>query len=74
MPYITHMWDLTYGTNELIHERETESEAQRTDVQLPTVCGGGMGGVWDQQVQTIIYGMDKQQSPTVTQGTIFTVP
>ena len=32
-------------------------------------CQGGEGreglGVWDQQMQTIIYRMDKQQGPTV---------
>ena len=34
-------------------------------------CQGGKGwgrvklGVWDQQMQTIIYRMDKQQGPTV---------
>ena len=31
--------------------------------------GGGIGegrtGVWDEQMQTIIYRMDKQQGPTV---------
>ena len=28
---------------------------------------------WDQQIQTGIYRMDKEQAPTVAQGTIFSV-
>ena len=31
-------------------------------------------GVWDQQMQTLIYRMDKQQGCTVTQGTAFNIP
>ena len=61
------MWNLKYDTNGLICEIETDSQAQRTDLWLPT----GKGKEWDgpgvqgQQMQTIIYRMDKQQSPTV---------
>ena len=29
---ITHMWNLTYDTNEHIYETETDSQIQRTDV------------------------------------------
>ena len=43
-------------------------------------CWGGEGmgkgkmGVWDQQVQTSMYTMDKQQSPCCTaQGTLFNI-
>ena len=36
MPYdITNMWNLKYDTNELIYEKETDSETQRTDLRLP---------------------------------------
>ena len=41
--------------------------------------GGGWGragvGGWDQQMQTIVYRMDKQQGPTVViaQRTIFSI-
>ena len=59
------MWNLKYDTNELIYE--TDSQAQRTDLWLPMGReAGGMDGlgVQDQQMQTIIYRMDKQQGPT----------
>ena len=32
---ITHMWNLKYDANELIHETETDSQTQRTDLWLP---------------------------------------
>ena len=58
IPYaITYMWNPKYGTNELIYETEIDSHRAQT-------CGcqgGGRDrlGVWDQQMQTIIYRMDK---------------
>ena len=38
-----------------------------TDIENGCVIAKGWGGVgvWDQQMQTIIYRVDKQQSPTV---------
>ena len=68
------MWNLKYDTNEPIYETETDSQTQRTDLWLPRWrLGEGWIGVWGQQMQTIIYKMDKKQSPTVyiAQGTIF---
>ena len=39
--------------------------------------GGGWGrdglGVWDQQMQTIIYRMDKQQGPSVQHRELYSV-
>ena len=36
IPYdITYMWNLRYDTNELIHETETSSQTQRTNLWLP---------------------------------------
>ena len=36
IPYdITYMWNLKYDTNELIYEKETDSQTQRTDLWLP---------------------------------------
>ena len=37
--------------------------------------GWGMGrlGVWNQQMQTIIYRMDKQQGPTVEHRELYSV-
>ena len=43
-------------------------------------CQGGGGwerdglGVWGQQMQTIIYRMDKQQSPTVQYRELYSIP
>ena len=63
-----YMWNLKNDTNELIYKTEIDSKTQRTDLQLPRREGqlGRAGlGVWDQQMQTIIYRMDKQQGPIV---------
>ena len=36
MPYdISYMWNLKYDTNELIHETETDSQTQKTNLWLP---------------------------------------
>ena len=44
-----------------------EKQTQRTDLELPRwgVQGRDGLGVWDEQMQTIIYRMDKKQSPTI---------
>ena len=44
---------------------ETNPQTQRTDLQLPKKGGWGRKGVgvWGEQMQTIIHGMDKQQGP-----------
>ena len=45
---ITYMWNLKYGTSELIHKTEADLTTQKTD----TGCQGGVGigegrtGVW----------------------------
>ena len=31
-------------------------------------------GVWDQQMQTVIYRMDKQQGPTVQHRELYSIP
>ena len=43
------MWNVKYGTNELIYERKTDSQTQRTDLLLPRERGVERGGlrVWD---------------------------
>ena len=46
---------------------ETDSQTQRADLWLPRQTGWGGKGlrIWDYQLQIIIYGMDKQQDPTL---------
>ena len=70
MPYcIIYMWDLKYDTNQHIYKTKTNSQIQRTDLWLAGGVEWGKGrkglGVWDWQIPTIIYGMDKQQSPMI---------
>ena len=67
IPYhTTYMWNLKYDTNEFIYKTENDSQIQRTDLWLPKLEAGRDGlGIWDQQMQTSIYRMDKQQGPTV---------
>ena len=70
------MWNLKYDTNDLIHETETDSQTQRTDLWLPRRRGWQRDGLglWDWQMQTIIYRMDKEQGPTIAQGTKMQYP
>ena len=64
---ITYVWNLKYDTNELIYK--TKCLARHKEH-----TGGCQGegrrrragsGVWDEQMKTITYEMDKQQGPTV---------
>ena len=64
---ITYMWNLKY-ISDLIYRTETHSQTQKMHVQLPKEKGGAGRdklGVWDQQIHTNIYKIDKQQGPTV---------
>ena len=69
------MWNLNYDTKELIQETETDSQIQRTDLQLSKGVRQGTDAwrVWDQQMQTIIYRMDKQQGPTVQHRELYSM-
>ena len=66
---MTSMCNLKYDTNEHItKQKQTHSHREYTcDCQGRGGWGEGRTGlgVWDQQMQTIIYRMDKQQDPTV---------
>ena len=64
---ITYTWTLKYDTNELIYETETDADIEEGRVVAKGEGSWGKGGlgVWDQQMQAIIYRMDKQQGPTV---------
>ena len=54
--------ELKYDTNELIYKTETLTDIEKTFVVAKE--DGELGrddlGVWDQQMQAIIYRMDKQ--------------
>ena len=41
------MWNLKYGTNELIYKTETDSQTQRSDLWLPRGRSGGRGMDWE---------------------------
>ena len=56
---VTYMRDLNQGANELVHKTETDSHREQTQGYQGKRGEGGMG-VWDQQMQAIIYRMDKQ--------------
>ena len=72
---IAHMWNLKYDTNELIYKTETDSQTQKTNLWLPKGKGGGRDKleVWDQQIQTTIYKIDKQQGPTVYHRELYSI-
>ena len=72
---MTYRWNLKFDTNEHIYETETDSQTQRTDLWLPRGREGGEGwmGGWDQQMQTIMYRMDKQQGPTVQHRELYSI-
>ena len=46
--------------------------SQRTDLWLQD-CGGGGLQVWDQQMQTSIYRMEKLQGPTVEDRELYSI-
>ena len=56
---ITYMWNLNYDTNELIYKTETNTGSRL--VVAKEEGGWGRDGlrVWSQQMQIIIYRMDK---------------
>ena len=67
------MWNVKYDTNEPIYETERKSGTQRIDWWLPRGGGRDGLGVWDQQMQTIIYRMDKQKGPTVQHKELYSI-
>ena len=54
---ITYMWNINM-TQMNFHKTETDSQGREGWER------GGLG-IWDYQIQTIIYRIDKQQGPTV---------
>ena len=68
------MWNLKYETNLSMKRKQTHRHREQT-----CGCQGGerwerVGlGVWDQQMETGIYRMDKQQGPTVQHRELYSV-
>ena len=60
------MQNLKDDTNELICTTGGDSQRDRTDLWVPRERGtwGQWIGSWDQEMQTILYRIDKQQGPT----------
>ena len=78
MPHgISYVWTLKYNINELVYGTEMDLQRQKTE-QTPGCQGGGWernaAGLWGQQIQTIIYRMDKQQGPTVLHREMYSKP
>lgn len=53
--------------NELIYKAKTDSQTRhlKTNLGLPKGKRGDKLGVWDYQMQTTIYKIDRQQGPAV---------
>ena len=69
---ITYMWNLNYDTNLQNRNRIRDIEDRFVSAKGQGVRGGGLG-VWGEQMQTIIYRMDKQQGPTVEHRELYSV-
>ena len=68
------MWNLKYNINEHVYDqKETHRYREQTCGFQVGVWGMEGLGVWDQQMQTIIYGMDRQQSPTVEHRELYSM-
>ena len=72
---ITYMWNLRHKGTYL------RNRNRLMDIENRLVVAKGEGewgrdglGVWDQQMQTIIHRMDKQQGPTVEHRELYSVP
>ena len=63
-----YMWNLKYDTNPLIYKTETDS--QKTNLWLPKGKREGWDklGVWDSEIHTTVYKIDKQEFPSWLSG------
>ena len=63
IPYdIPYVWNLKRNdTDELTYKTETDSQTQKTNLQLPR--GRDRQGVWDGHGHTAIFKMGNQQGP-----------
>ena len=58
-------------TNETIYKPKTDSQTWRRGMWL--AMGRGGRAVWELQMQTIIYRMDKEQGPTVQHRELYSI-
>ena len=58
-----------------MYKTEIDSQALRTHIGLQRGKGGGGDklGVWDQQIHTTVYKIDKEQGPTVEHRQLYSV-
>ena len=68
------MWNLKYNTNEFIYKTETDSQTQKTNLQLPKGRKQGRDklGIWDYQIHTT-YVIDTQQGFTVQHWDLYSI-
>ena len=59
--------------NLFTEEKQTHSHRKQTYGYQTEKGGRHKLQVWDYQIQTTIYKIDKQQGPTIAQGTIFNI-
>ena len=72
--FVTYMWNLEYDISERIYETETHRHGEQTcGCQREGAWGREGLGVWDEQMQTNMYRMDKQD-PTVQHGELCSMP
>ena len=68
------MWDITCDTNEVIHETETGPQIQSTNAYQWAEGGErGKKGVEDEEIQTIMYKINKKQGYSIQQREIWPV-
>ena len=68
------MCDLKNDTNELIYKTETDSLTQRTNYGYKRgKAGRDKLGVWDEQIQTTIYKVDKKQGHTLQHRELYSI-
>ena len=73
IPYdITYVQNIKHDANELLYKTKTDSQTQNRPVVAEGMGKGRIGSL-NQQMQTIIYRMDKQQSPSVQHREVYLV-
>ena len=69
------MWNPKNSTSELTYKRETDSQTQETNLRLPKGKSGRRDKleVWDLQMHTTIYKIDKQQGFTLQHRELYLI-